>query len=84
MVGALSGAASAAEQASKEAFIVTAGAAEIAPLEDLDKLRARGPQREPESSTQVREAIRPILLIFLLRQNRLNGGVDILRPVVAR
>ena len=84
MVGALSGAASAADQVSKEIFIVTAGAADIAPLEDLDKLRARGPQDELESSSQVREAIRPLLLIFLLRQNRLNEGADILRPVVAR
>lgn len=69
----------------KETFraeAVDAGA--IGPLGDLDKLRARGPRDEGAASPRVREAIGPILLIFLLQQNRFSDGIDILQPVAGR
>ncbi|MCH8181935.1 MAG: hypothetical protein IID55_02005 [Proteobacteria bacterium] len=54
-----------------------------AALVDLDKLRARG-TGDSESTSRAREAIGPILLIFLLRQNRFADGIDILQPVTTR
>ncbi len=57
-----------------------AGVGHLAPLDDLDKLRAQGPGEEGEPSAKVREAIGPILLIFLLQQNRFSDGINILPP----
>lgn len=85
LAAALAGEASAADGDFKEAFHTrTADASLIAPLEDLEKLRARGPGEERDSSPRVREAIGPILLIFLLQQNRFSDGLDILQPVSPR
>ncbi len=85
LAAALAGEASAADGDFNEAFHTrTADASVIAPLEDLEKLRARGPGEEREPSPRVREAIGPILLIFLLQQNRFSDGLDILQPVAGR
>lgn len=95
LAAALSGGANAADPGFKEAFLTETGltetgltetgqASQIAPLEDLDKLRARGSQDEAEKSPRGREAIGPILLIFLLQQNRFADGLDIQQPVTAR
>ncbi len=90
LAAALSGGAIAADTGFKEAFLTETGltetgqASQIAPLEDLDKLRARGSQDEAKTSPRVREAIGPILLIFLLQQNRFADGLDIQQPVIAR
>ena len=85
LAAALVGGATAAETDFKETFRAKAGDASlIAPLDDLHKLRARGPQDEGEASPRVREAIGPILLIFLLQQNRFADGIDILQPIAAR
>ncbi len=85
LAAALSGGAVAADPGFKEAFLTETGqASQIAPLEDLDKLRARGSQDEAKTSPRVREAIGPILLIFLLQQNRFADGLDIQQPVTAR
>ncbi len=82
---ALAGGASAADTDFKETFRIAAGdASPIAPLDDLEKLRARGPRDEGEASTRVREAAGPILLIFLLRQNRFADGINIQQPVIVR
>ncbi len=56
----------------------------VVPLDDLDKLRARGPQDVEQVSPRMREAIGPILLIFLLQQNRFSDGLDILQPITPR
>ena len=66
---------------------VSVGAAKaghLAPLDDLDKLRAQGPGEEGEPSAKVREASGPILLIFLLQQNRFADGIDVLQPITGR
>jgi hypothetical protein len=85
LAAALAGEASAADGDFKEAFHTrTADASPLAPLQDLEKLRARGPGEEREPSPRVREAIGPILLIFLLQQNRFSDGLDILQPVSPR
>lgn len=55
-----------------------------AAIVDLHKLRARGPGKDGGASVRTREAVGPILLIFLLRQNRFADGLDILQPVVTR
>ena len=59
-------------------------ASAIRPLGDLDKLRARGSRDGSAASSRTREAIGPILLIFLLQQNRFADGLDILQPVTGR
>lgn len=82
---ALAGAVNAADADFKETFHAKAGNTYlIAPLDDLDKLRARGPRDEGETSPRVREAIGPILLIFLLQQNRFSDGLDVLQPITTR
>ncbi len=85
LAGALAGEAAAADTDPKEIFATEAldGSA-ICPLGDLNKLRARGPREGNEASPPVREAIGPILLIFLLQQNRFSDGLDILQPVTGR
>lgn len=85
LAAALAGEASAVDTDFKETFRTEAGHTSLlAPLDDLGKLRARGPRDEGEASPRVREAIGPILLIFLLRQNRFADGIDVLQPITAR
>jgi hypothetical protein len=88
LAAALAGPAAAAETGVKGTSQILTGEAGAvgsnAALVDLDKLRARGPGKEGEASTRTREAVGPILLIFLLQQNRFSDGLDVLQPVTAR
>ncbi len=85
LAAALAGGATAAETDFKETFRAKAGDASlIAPSDVLHKLQARGPRDEDEASPRMREAIGPILLIFLLQQNRFSDGLDVLQPITAR
>ena len=85
LAAALAGQATAVDANYTESFRAKAGDASlIAPLDDLRKLRARGPKEVGEASPRVREAIGPILLIFLLQQSRFADGVDILQPITPR
>ena len=52
---------------------------------DLDEVRARGADPEQaEPREQVRQALGPILLIYLLQRNRFSDGGNILQPIVTR
>ena len=85
LAAALAGEAAAGDADFKETLHAKAGDTSlVAPLDDLDKLRARGSQDVEQVSPRVREAIGPILLIFLLQQNRFSDGLDILQPITPR
>lgn len=97
LAATLAGEASAAEGGLKETRQALAGEAlndqdlileagpigSSAALVDLDKLRARGTADSGDGTPRAREAIGPILLLFLLRQNRFADGIDILQPASA-
>ena len=74
------------EQKSEDPFNLSyPNTADFGPLGDLDKLKAGGANSEKfEPRDAVRQALGPILLIYLLQQNRFSDGGNILQPVEAR
>ena len=87
LAAALAGEATAAEgdlEDTRPALIEDAGpiGSSVA-LVDLDKLRARG-TGDSESTSRAREAIGPILRIFLLRQDRFADGIELRPPIAIR
>ncbi len=86
MAAGLATGAFATEQKSEDLFhLGYLNTADFGPVGDLDKLRARGAfSEESEPRERVRQALGPILLIYLLQQNRFSDGGNILQPVEAR